>query len=80
MGIVKKGVFDTNHVLVNHAEDDVDYVRRMKRWCFDNLALNDYTVSYHCRKYAWTYERFPRSTNFVFDREEDAIWFALTCA
>jgi hypothetical protein len=75
--MIKKGIFDTWHVMVSHDQHNYGKFRLMRSWCFDNIALNDSSVSYHCRKYSFTYERFPTQTNFVFDREVDAIMFAL---
>jgi len=78
MGMITPGVFDTWHVMTDHYRAEV--LRDIIRWCKDNVALNDPAVSYHCRKYSFTYERFPRHTNFVFDREADALIFALKWA
>lgn len=76
--MIKEGVFGTWHVMTDYCKStDVQLV---KQWCFDNIALNDAKVSYHCRTYAFTYERFPNCTNFVFDRERDALLFALRWA
>lgn len=75
--MIKQGVFDTWHVMIKHNIDDFHKVREMKNWCILNVELNDPEESHHCRKYAFTYERFPRKTNFVFDREKDAVLFAL---
>jgi hypothetical protein len=76
--MIKKGAFDTWHVMTDYCRSED--VREVKQWCFDNIALNDSSVSYHCRKYSFTYERFPNCTNFVFDREADALLFALRWA
>ena len=51
-------------------------VMKMARWCRDMLEENNGTLN-HARKYAWAYERFPNYTSFTFDRESDAIIFAL---
>jgi len=48
----------------------------MVRWCINTLEANNGTLN-HARKYAFTYERFPKYTSFTFDRESDAIMFAL---
>ena len=76
--IVKEGLFNTWHVWTNHSQ--VETIREIVQWCKDNVALNDPTASRHSRKYAFTYERFSKSTNFVFDREQDAFLFALKWA
>lgn len=78
--MIKPGVFDTWHVMVEHDRDDLRKVQEMRVWCIKNIELNDLEVSHHCRKYAFTYEPFPRATNFVFDREVDALLFALRWA
>ena len=78
--MIKEGVFGTWHVMVQHDRDDLQKVQEMRVWCIKNIKLNDPNDSYHCRKYAFTYEQFPRETNFVFDREADALLFALKWA
>ena len=79
--MIKRGVFDDWHVVVQVG--DLEFLRRKEiiHWCKDNIELNDGKGPYnHCRKYAFTYELFPEYTNFVFDREKDAIIFALKWA
>jgi len=72
--MIERGIFDTLHVKINlHQSDDV---LEVKQWCRNNIALSG-PESWHCRIHAWTYERFDDHTNFVFDREQDAILFAL---
>jgi hypothetical protein len=78
--MIKEGVFGTWHVMVDHSQHNYSGFRAMKAWCLDNVKLNDPESSHHCRKYAFTYERFPNCTNFVFDREADALMFALKWA
>ena len=75
--IIKPGVFQTWSVMTKYA--DAHVVHEVIDWCMDNIEPNDGTL-YHCRKYTWTYERFPHGTNFVFDRETDALMFALRWA
>jgi hypothetical protein len=77
VGMIKKGVFDTWHVKIHHDRGDLALVKAMKSWCFETIDLNDPRVSYHCRRYSFTFESFPTSVNFVFDREKDAVLFAL---
>lgn len=57
-------------------EEGLSLLKEMMIWCRDTLEGNDGTLN-HARTYAWTYERFPKYTSFTFDRESDAIMFAL---
>lgn len=57
-------------------KDGVALLGIMIAWCLDSLEPNDGTLR-HARKHAWTYERFANYTSFTFDRESDAVWFAL---
>jgi len=75
--MIKEGLFGW-HVMTNHYRAEV--LREVIKWCKYTLALNDPEVSRHGRKYSFTYERFAKSTNFVFDRETDAVLFALKWA
>ena len=58
------------------SKDGARKVTDMARWCINTLEENNGTLN-HARKYAWSYERFPHYTSFTFDRESDAIIFAL---
>jgi hypothetical protein len=57
-------------------DQGVRLLMAMKKWCIDTLEPNNGTLN-HARKYAFTYERFPEYTSFTFDRESDAVAFAL---
>jgi hypothetical protein len=79
--MIKQGLFDDYHVMVQVGDLERQRRREIISWCKDNIDLNDGNGPLrHCRKYAFTYELFPDYTNFVFDREKDAILFALKWA
>jgi hypothetical protein len=81
--MIEKAVYDDFwFVKVPAGYDTSEGVRlweSMMIWCRDTLEGNDGTLR-HARKYAWTCERFPKYTSFAFDRESDAIMFALRWA
>jgi hypothetical protein len=79
--MIKQGLFDDYHVMVEVGDLERPRRREIIKWCKENIALNDGNGPLgHCRKYAFTYELFPNYTNFVFDREADALMFALKFA
>ena len=79
--MIKQGIFEDWHVMIQVGDMDRHRRREIIKWCKESIELNDGKGPLgHCRKYAFTYEPFPNCTNFVFDREKDAILFALKWA
>lgn len=81
--MIEKALWDNFwFVKVRHVHDtreEINKIKNMIIWCINTLDKNDGTLS-HCRKYAWSYERFLKYTRFNFDRESDAVLFALRWA
>lgn len=77
--MIKRRLFDDYSVMLEISDLERHRRKEMIKWCKENIALNDGKGDYK-GKYAFTYELFPTCTNFVFDREKDAILFALRWA